>query len=940
MLRHIVVKRQRAAMIVLILLLLATSLMTVLPLRAKPKTNKIVEENQKPGTTNWKSADLERAHQESIREKDENKHGASYSDSGGNAAATAWADTHAIKGYAGKTSVNHGQSISFYISTTQPSYTIEIYRMGWYSGTGGRLIITAQNLTGHNYGVPAPDPTTGMVAATWPVAYTLQTAPDWVTGVYQAKLIASDGSAGYIIFVVRDDAGTADIVFQMAITTYQAYNNWGGKSLYEFNSTGGRASKVSYDRPYELHAGAGPFYDGDYNMIRWLEAQGYDITYVTSIDLESNANLMANHQVFLSNWHDEYWSKTMRDHVTAFRDQGKHLAFFDSNNIYWQIRFESSSSGVPYRVQVGYKDATKDPMANSSTPWLTTVRWRDAPVNQPENALLGVMYEDDYSYSISYPYVVASAGHWIYEGTGLSNGSSIQKVIGHEYDKVFDNGLTPANLIVLSNSPIPIYNSISNASIYTAPSGALVFDVSTNRWSWLLDDNEFETTPKNPIVEKITANLLNHMIGNQPSSPTPVPSATRTPTTIRPTNTPGGTGGSVKVQYRSDDASAFDNQIKARINIVNLTGGAIPLSSLKFRYYFTRDTAQPLAFTCLAAYVVGCANLTRNFVALPAPLPTADYYLEIGFTSGAGNLAPNGQTGDIFVRINKADWSTFNETNDYSYDGTKTNLTDWNKITLYQNGVLVWGVEPANPTLTATRTASHTPTATNSPVPSNTPTETETPTPSPTLDITATAPTESATPGDTPTSPTETGTPTPDVTAATPTPTPSPTNTSTAGGTLRLQYMTTDTLPSDTQIKTQFQIVNTSSSSIPLSELKIRYYFTRDTAQSMTMNCDYFQFGCGTLIRSFVALNPRQPNADYYLELGFTTGSIAANSRTNSIRVRFNKVDWSQFNQTNDYSFDPSKTSFADWDKVTLYRNGTLVWGVEPGSSAAPTFVP
>src|SRR5689334_16828399 len=244
--RRRIVGQQRAIEIAIIVLLLIVSLAASRTTEAKPKFNKIIEENQKTGTTSWRSADLDRAFQESRREKDDKKHSTSYADSGSNAAATTWADTRVIKGYADQTSVNHGQPIKFYISTSQPSYTIEIYRMGWYSGTGARFITSVPALVGHNYGVPVPDPTTGLIAASWPVAYTLQTGLDWVTGIYQAKLIASDGSAGYILFIVRDDEGTADIVYQVAITTYQAYNNWGGKSLYDFNSTGGRAYKVSY----------------------------------------------------------------------------------------------------------------------------------------------------------------------------------------------------------------------------------------------------------------------------------------------------------------------------------------------------------------------------------------------------------------------------------------------------------------------------------------------------------------------------------------------------------------------------------------------------------------------------------------------------------------------------------------------------------------------
>ena len=109
------------------------------------------------------------------------------------------------------------------------------------------------------------------------------------------------------------------------------------------------------------------FFDGDYNMIRWVESQGYDVTYATSLDVQTSPSLMANRKVFLSAFYDEYWSKPMRDNVIAFRDQGKHLAFFDSNNVYWQIRFENSAVGVA-RDGPLYRALFRDGIEEDRTP--------------------------------------------------------------------------------------------------------------------------------------------------------------------------------------------------------------------------------------------------------------------------------------------------------------------------------------------------------------------------------------------------------------------------------------------------------------------------------------------------------------------------------------------------------------------------------------------
>src|SRR5205823_11052167 len=113
--------------------------------------------------------------------------------------------------------------------------------------------------------------------------------------------------------------------------------------------------------------------DGDYNMVRWLERQGYSLTYAASVDLETNPNQLSNHKVFLSDFHDEYWSMPMRTTLTAARDHGVGVAFFDANAIYWQVRFESSpATGQADRVVVCYKDSSLDPNPTGNAA-LTTV---------------------------------------------------------------------------------------------------------------------------------------------------------------------------------------------------------------------------------------------------------------------------------------------------------------------------------------------------------------------------------------------------------------------------------------------------------------------------------------------------------------------------------------------------------------------------------------
>jgi hypothetical protein len=148
-----------------------------------------------------------------------------------------------------------------------------------------------------------------------------------------------------------------------------------------------------------------------------------------------------------------------------------------------------------------------------------------------------------------------------------------------------------------------------------------------------------------------------------------------------------------------------------------------------------------------------------------------------------------------------------------------------------------------------------------------------------------------------------------------------------------VQYKAGDTLATNNEIKPFLQLLNTSPASVPLAELKARYWYTWEgTTQGQAYFCDYAFKGCANITASFIRLSPARPGADSYLELGFTSGagSLAAGASSGEIQSRFAKSDWSNYNETGDYSFDQTRTAYADWGKVTLYRSGTLAWGVEP----------
>lgn len=426
-----------------------------------------------------------------------------------------------IEGYASLTSVNRGGSISFYVHTTEPTYRFEIFRLGWYGGLGGRRMTAAVTRTGIRQAMPVAN-SLGMIECRWKTPYTITIprtadASDWCSGYYVAKITGSgSGKSRYIPFVVRDDAREAFYLFQSSVTTNQAYNNWGGKSLYDFNSTGGRAMKVSFNRPDADGLGTGFVVNSwagwELKTIRFLERESYDVCYCTNIDTHVNPSLLLTHSAFLSTGHDEYWSAAMRNNVETARNRGVCLAFLGSNTCYWQVRLETSpANGAANRTMVCYKENyLNDPVYKSTaTRNQTTTLWRDPIVNRPEDAMMGVMY--DY-YPVDGDIVVENTAHWLYAGTGLTNGARLVGLLGYEADRMFGNA--PTGTVRLANSPVVqdgVTVGASHMTLYTHSSGAIVFATGSSQWAFGLDgifggmDHPDRT---NPAAQQMMRNLI------------------------------------------------------------------------------------------------------------------------------------------------------------------------------------------------------------------------------------------------------------------------------------------------------------------------------------------------------------------------------------------------------------------------------------------------
>lgn len=425
-----------------------------------------------------------------------------------------------IEAYASATSVLPGQTLTFYVSTQKEgtSYSIIIYRLGWYGGLGGRLMTSQGNQIGFAQGYYDPhthrlvgcgscrvDKQTGLVEARWLPSYSLNVPSGWPTGVYLAKFTDSNGMQTYAPFDVRGNPHSTYVAVTTD-TTYAAYNDWGGYSLYQaidnLETDGlGRGVKVSFDRPYNRGNGSGDILLFEINAIHWLERQGYDLSYISSIDLHEDPAQLLQHRAYLSLGHDEYWTKEMRDGVEHARDQGVGLAFLGANTAYWQIRLEPDSTGnldrtvVCYKVLTRQNDLARDPFYGKDNTRVTS-QWRDPVVKRPENSMIGIMYSSLTLPQHGFPWRVnPQTTSPLLADTGLQAGHSYGcDIVGNEWDRAFDNGATPARLQILGLSPTvnsAHTDDISLTTYYVASSGAMVFAAGAIYWTKALDNYRF-----------------------------------------------------------------------------------------------------------------------------------------------------------------------------------------------------------------------------------------------------------------------------------------------------------------------------------------------------------------------------------------------------------------------------------------------------------------
>jgi hypothetical protein len=446
--------------------------------------------------------------------------------------STAWRIEGArgtIQGFANQVYAQPGQRVTLYVTTSARAFRAEAFRMGYYQGDGARLVWESAPAAGRVQ-PPCPlTPTINMVACdNWTPSLTFTVTSAFVQGDYLIKLVGSGGQQSYVPLTVWDPASTATYVIKNDVYTWQAWNPYGGYDFYA--GLGGcpagvyplcsRARVVSYDRPYAAEEGSGNFLTLEYPLVQWAEEHGLDVTYATDLTVAQHPGFLLHHRVLLSLGHDECWSLGERQAAVAAHDAGLNIVFFAASPVLRHVRTQASALG-PDREVVDYRDSQADPLDGHGNPLQVTGNtWASAPASWPEDAFVGESYAGFLEPGRFTSLVVSDAAGWVFQGTGLHNGSVLPGVIGSDVDH-YDVSLDPGNVQIFSHSPIAATMGqtdlgafYSDMSYYTDPKTAAgVLDLGTNNWIPALTNDHSGcgrgTGPcVSAVLQRITGNIM------------------------------------------------------------------------------------------------------------------------------------------------------------------------------------------------------------------------------------------------------------------------------------------------------------------------------------------------------------------------------------------------------------------------------------------------
>ena len=459
-------------------------------------SNAIVAENQKPGTRDWLLTKVDTVLAGKNILGEDSPH---------------YVRSKKIEAYASQTSYAAGETVALFVSTDPASdFQVDVYRLGFYQGHGGRHMLNAGPIAGKAQPTPK-DGERNLQECNWGKSYEFVIPREWISGVYLAKLTrTADGFQTYAIFVVKDNR-KADFNFQVSDLSWQAYNRWPAwRSLYDFKgtlwtTTGGDI--VGFDRPYgfyynllpsgpnELTNGSGEFLLWEFPLAFWMEEQGYDVTYTSTLDTHGDAEGLLRTKAFLSVGHDEYWTRQMYDNMSRARDAGVNLLFLSGNAVDGEVFLSTSSDGRPNRV-------------------LGRAKWFN-----DEYKLMGA---SSYGVGIG-DWVVTAPDHWLYAGTDLKKGDTIESLVGWEYHgpPLRDD----PSLMVVAEGKFTDFRwkpeSTHAATMYDGAKNNFVFNAGTCWWSMLLarppgsrNPPDVDFSKPDARVQQMTKNLLNRVVGS------------------------------------------------------------------------------------------------------------------------------------------------------------------------------------------------------------------------------------------------------------------------------------------------------------------------------------------------------------------------------------------------------------------------------------------
>ena len=417
-----------------------------------------------------------------------------------------------IAGYASEISVVPGQSFHLHVAAPPGSrYRVLVYRLGWYRGVGGRLIMCVPGCRSSNTAIAQPpattaDSVTGLFRAPWRVTDRVQIPPDAVSGYYEAKLEivggAYAGAVGSVPLIVRQNpaAPASTVLVQVPVNTWEAYNPWGGKSLYQFG-TSMHAFEVSFDRPFDQWEFYNMVTRLELPWVRFLERNGADVSYQTDIDTDKVPGSLLHHRLVFAIGHDEYWTQRMRGAFDRALALSTNL-MFGSNSGEWRMRYAAGR-----RTIVEWRDPSIDPVRN----------WRlDNGVfkrfGEPECKLMGVEHKWAAQRYLtapptSYTVVGPSSDPWL-AAAGLKAGDVIRGVVGYEWDSLIP-GCFAGQVVPLMTARIPGSDGVTHSADMvraTAPSGGRVFAMGTMELAWALDDTGGRS-PNPQVVALVKAAL-------------------------------------------------------------------------------------------------------------------------------------------------------------------------------------------------------------------------------------------------------------------------------------------------------------------------------------------------------------------------------------------------------------------------------------------------